>query len=401
MLRQTGSKRTLWRNVVLLGLVSLLNDTATEMALPLLPAFLTGVLGAGALALGWIEGGADAVASVLKLVSGWWADRSGRNRPFVIAGYTVSSVVRPFLALAGSVSHVLAVRLADRTGKGIRTSPRDVLIAASVEPEQRAAAFSLHRGMDHAGAVIGPLLAFAVLAWWSQNLRLLFALTAIPGAAVILVVLLGVREVPKPDPAPPRAAKTEADAARPARELLRFLLPLGLFTLGNASDVFLLLKAGAERASLVTFPLLWVGLHIVKMVTSIPGGRLADRWGYRRIIGLGWVMYAAVYVGFAFAKTQTAIWGLFLAYGVYYGLTEGPEKALVSRAAPARARGRAFGWYHLTLGMLTLAASVIFGGLWDGFGSQVAFLASAGLALLAVICLLALGRSGNSRAEAH
>ncbi len=369
---------------MLLGLVSLLTDTASEMMIPLLPVFLTGVLGAGPLALGWIEGAADAAASVLKLVSGRWADRMGRHRPLIAGGYLLSSSARPLIALAGAAWHVLALRLVDRVGKGLRTSPRDALIAASVPPADRGAAFGLHRSMDHAGAVIGPLIAAGLLAFWTENLRLVFALTAIPGAAAVLIILLGVREAQGGEP---RAPDDPLKHSRPMRGLWRLLLPLGLFTLGNASDVFLLLKAGAAGAPLVTMPLLWMGLHVVKTVVSIPGGNLADRWGRRKTIALGWLVYAAVYMAMAFAESQAAIWALFIAYGAYHGLTEGPERALVAQIVAPHRRGTGFGIYHLLLGGLTLAANVLFGALWTAFGSRTAFLASAGLALLAVPCL--------------
>jgi len=371
------------RNVLLLGLVSLLTDTASEMVIPLLPAFITGVLGAGALALGWIEGLADAVASVLKLLSGRWADHMGRRRPLVLAGYTTSSVVRPLIALAGSVWHVLGVRVADRVGKGLRTSPRDALIAGSVAPEHHASAFGLHRAMDHAGAVLGPLIAAAYLALGHTDLRTLFWLTAIPGAAAVAVILVGVREVgsapaPRPTPAPQPVS---------SGPLVRLLIPVGLFTLGNASDTFLLLKAGQDGGPLVTLPLLWIGLHLVKSATSVPGGRLADRIGRRRVLTLGWLFYAAIYVGFALVESRAAVWTLFVVYGGYHGLTEGAERGLVAELVPGAKLGSAFGWFHLTLGLATLGASVLFGALWQGQGPRVAFLASAMLALAAVVCL--------------
>ncbi|MCA8922394.1 MAG: MFS transporter [Planctomycetes bacterium] len=376
----------------MLGFVSLLTDTASEVIVPLLPFFLASTLGAGALALGWIEGLADATASVLKLLSGRWADRLGRNRPLVLAGYLLSSCARPFVAAAGSAGHVLVVRLLDRTGKGIRSSPRDALLAASVPEAQRGAAFGLHRSMDHAGAVLGPLLAAGYLSFVSQDLRLLFWLTAIPGAAAVLVLWLGVEEDPvvEEEPQPLEPDPTEPAPRGSDRALTRFLVPLGLFTLGNASDVFLLLKAGGSRAPLGTLPLLWLGLHGVKTLSSVPGGKLADRVGRRRVIATAWLLYAAVYVGFAFAESQLAIWSLFLVYGLYHGLSEGPEKALVAQLAPPRARGSAFGLYYLTLGLLSLAASVLFGALWELAGSRAAFLTSAALAVAAVVALATL-----------
>jgi MFS family permease len=364
------------KNVVLLGVVSLLTDASTEMIVPLLPAFL-GTLGAGALALGWIEGLADAVASLLKIVSGRWSDRLGRRKPIVVAGYGISSLVRPLIALAVTSTHVLAVRVVDRIGKGLRTSPRDALIAASVGEAQRGAAFGLHRALDHAGAVIGPLAAFALLTFWSQDLRTLFWWSALPGAASMLVLIL-VRD---------RADPTPARDDAPTGNLLVLLFPLAIFTLGNASDVFLLLRAG-ETTSLRYLPLLWIGLHLVKMASAFVCGRLADRYGRVRLIACGWIYYAAIYAGFAFTQDKHQIWALLLAYGVFHGLTEGAERALVARLAPSARWGAAFGWYHLTLGALGLAANVMFGAVWQQFGSEAAFLMGASLAVVAAIALV-------------
>lgn len=390
MASSVKARTWLTRNVVLLGVVSLLTDTATEMIVPLLPAFL-GTLGAGALALGWIEGLADAVASVLKLLSGRWSDASGRRKPFVIAGYGIASSVRPLFGAALAPWHVLAVRVVDRLGKGLRTSPRDALIAGAVDADQRGAAFGLHRAMDHTGAVLGPLVAAGFLLFWPGELRTLFWLTAIPGAFAVAVVVLGVRETaPRTEAAPREGSQNNA-------QLLRLLVPLGLFTLGNASDLFLLLQASATRTPLVTLPLLWVGLHVVKMLVSIPGGRLSDRWGRVRTILLGWCYYAAIYAAFAFANTRAQVWILFVAYGVYHGLTEGAERALVAELVPSANLGSGFGWYHLTLGVLTLAASVLFGGLWELYGSRTAFLTSAALALLAMACLAVMAPQRSPR----
>ena len=386
------------RNVIVLGVVSLLTDASSEMIVPLLPVFLTGTLGAGALALGWIEGLAEATASVFKLLSGRWSDRAGKRRPFVLAGYTLSACARPLVALAAAPWHVLAVRLTDRTGKGLRSSPRDALLAASVAPGERASAFGLHRAMDHAGAVVGPLAATAVLALWTDDLRTVFWLAAIPGLLCVGVLVVGVREAP----APADALRAHDVAVAPETHggLGRLLVALGLFTLGNASDVFLLLKAGESRAPLATLPILWMALHVVKTVTSVPAGRLADRYGRRRVVGAGWIVYAAIYASFAFAQTQATIWTLFVAYGLYHGLSEGPEKALVAELAPRARWGGAFGLYHLVLGICALAASVLFGALWERFGSPAAFLTSAGLALAAVACLAILAPRGAQASQA-
>jgi len=390
-------RRPSWltRNVLALGVVSLLNDASTEMIMPLLPVFVTTVLGGGALALGLIEGSADMVASLLKLGSGYVADRTRRSRPFVLGGYALSSIARPFIALAGSPLTVLGIRVVDRTGKGVRTSPRDALLAASVDPARRATAFGFHQAMDHAGAVMGPLLAIAVLAATGRDLRAVFWWSAAPASLVLVALLVGVREVRAPaQTAPPRLSGGLSPS------LVRFLVPLGLFTLGNATDVFLLLKAGAERTPLYGLPLLWILLHVVRSATSVPGGRLSDRHGPRRAISVGWVVYALVYAGFAFAKSELAIAALFVVYGLYDGLTTGAQKALVAAAVPASSRATAFGWFHLTVGILTLPASVVFGLLWDAYGSRVAFLTSAGLAAAALVLLLVLVPAGGGPARA-
>jgi len=366
------------RTVVALGAVSLLTDAASEMVIPLLPTFLVTVLGGSALAIGWIEGVADAVSSVLKLLSGRWSDRSGRRRPYMLAGYAISSLVRPLVAVAGAVWHVLAVRICDRIGKGLRSAPRDALLAASVPAGERGAAFSFHRAMDNTGAIVGPLIAAGFLYFVSSDLRLLFALALIPGLlSLVVLTRIAERPVPPPPPAPP-----------PLAPLRGFLVPLGLFTLGNASDVFLLLKAGAVATPVAALPLLWMGFHIVKVAAALPGGILADRWGRRQTLAIGWLARAACFVAFAFAEGQAAVWGIFLAYGCYHGLAEGSERALVADLAPRGRAGTAFGWYHLTLGAFALAASLLFGALWDARGSATAFLTSAGLALAAVGALL-------------
>jgi len=376
------------RNVLALGLVSLLTDSATEMVIPLLPLFLTTVLGAGPMALGLIEGVADAVASVLKFLSGRWSDRAGRRRPFVLAGYSLSSLCRPFVALAGTTWHVLVVRVLDRTGKGLRSSPRDALLAASVAPAQRGAAFGLHRAMDHAGAVLGPLIAFSILTWWTDDLRTIFWWSAIPGALAVLMILVFVKESTPESPLPEpvlRDAGTNTGSG-----LATLLLPIGLFTIGNSSDLFLLLKASASRSPMTELPLLWMGLHLVKTIASVPGGRLADTLGRRKVLALGWIYYAAVYTAFAFVDDPRLIWCLFIAYGIHHGLTEGAERALVAELAPASQRGTAFGWFHLTVGIGSLVASVMFGTVWTYAGSRAAFLMSATLAILAAGTLIGL-----------
>jgi MFS family permease len=376
-------RRRLPRAVFGLGLVSLLTDAASEMVFPFLPVFVMG-LGGGALALGLIEGTADAVANLLKLVAGYVADRTGKRRPLVLAGYTLSSLARPFVAFATATAHVVAVRVVDRVGKGLRSAPRDALIAAIVPREHRGEAYGFHRAMDHAGAVLGPLLALAVLHFVTDDLPTLFLYAAIPGALAVLAAFVYARE-----PAAPPAPAVEAPKT-PARELSRFLVPVALFNLSRASDVFLLALVSTQRTALTELPLLWIGLHLVRSTTARWGGRFADRRGMQTAIALGWSVHVAVFAALAFARDPFLIRALFLLYGLQAGLSEGAEKALIARIAPSKRWGAAFGWYHVAAGVFALIASVGFGALWEGSGERIAFLTSAGLAAVAVGWLLAL-----------
>ena len=374
-----GARARLGRNVVTLAGVSLLTDASSEMIYPLLPLFLVGTLGASATALGAIEGAAESTAALLKLASGWWSDRVRRRKPLVVAGYLLAAAARPLVGLASSAAQVLAIRLTDRVGKGIRTSPRDALIADSVDAGARGRAFGFHRAGDHAGAVVGPLVAFALLEWGGLSLRTLFLLAAIPGALAVLVLVLGVREVP-------RAARASAtpDLGQPMGR--RFWLYLGvllLFTLGNATDAFLLLRASQLGVAASLVPILWAMLHVVKAASSTPAGALSDRLGRRPLIVAGWTLFALVYLALALATREWQAWALFAVYGLFFGLTEGVEKALVADLVPAGRRGAAFGWYNLAIGLGALPASLLFGIVWDRFGSTAAFLYGATLALVA------------------
>lgn len=379
--------RKLPREVLALGWVSFFTDVASEMIVALLPAFLGTLAGGGALALGVIEGFADAIASLLKLVSGAWADRIGRYRPFLIAGYGLAMLARPCMALATAAWHVALVRSVDRTGKGLRTSPRDALLAAATTPGNRGSAFGFHRAMDHAGAVVGPLLAVALLSFVTQDLRTIFWLSAIPGVIVMLCLFAFVRE--RPD-APRGAQPPVWRAGLPPAPLVRLLAPLALFTLGNSSDLFLLLLAGEKHTSIYALPLLWMALHIVKSASSFLGGRLVDRFGARPVIVSGWIWYALVYGALALASSPAVIVLLVVVYGLYHGLTEGAEKALVAELAPEAQRGTWFGWFHLTVGLLALPASLMFGWIWQTRGSATAFGTGAALALAAALLLLVL-----------
>ena len=372
----------LGRNVVALAAVSFLTDVATEMTYPLLPVFLSTVLGASAMAVGAIEGAAESTAALLKLGSGWLSDRIPRRKPLVLLGYGLASLARPLIGLAQSASQVLAVRVTDRVGKGIRGAPRDALIADSVDPAIRGRAFGFHRAADHTGAVIGPLLAFALLRWTEMDLRQLFLLTIVPGVLAVAALVFGVREVPR---ATASASKRFDPHARLGGRFWAFLVVLFLFTLGNSTDAFLLLRASDLGVAPALVPILWAMLHVVKALSSTPGGALSDRLGRKPLLIAGWLIYAAVYFLLGRAGAEWQVWALFAVYGIYFGLTEGVEKALVADLVPADRRGAAFGWYNLALGLGALPASLIFGAIWDRWGATAAFTFGAAMALAAAV----------------
>jgi MFS family permease len=388
----------LGRNVIALSAVSFLTDVSSEMIYPLLPVFLTTVLGANASFIGAIEGAAETTAALLKLASGWWSDRVRKRKPLVVLGYGIASVARPLVAIAQTASQVLLVRVADRVGKGIRNAPRDALIAESVDPSIRGRAFGFHRAADHAGGVVGPLIAFAVLTWQLAPLRTVFWLAAIPGLLSLLVVILFVREVPRAAQAP---AKGGPDLTQPlGARFWRVLVVIFLFTLGNSTDAFLLLRASQLGVPVALAPVLWAALHVVKSASSTPGGALSDRIGRRPTLIAGWVLYAAVYFAFARADAAWQAWALFGLYGLYFGLTEGAERALVADLVQPEKRGTAFGWYNLAIGLGALPASILFGYVWDRAGASIAFTMGAGLALAAAVGLTIVmpGRSAQKLA---
>jgi MFS family permease len=377
--------------VVGLGLVSLLTDTSSEAIFPLLPAFLTG-LGASNAFIGLVEGAADLVANVLKYAAGLLADRRARLKPLVLVGYAISTVVRPLVAFAAAPWHVLAVRVVDRVGKGVRTSPRDALIAAATAPSIRARAFGFHRAMDHAGAALGTLLGVAPL--WSLGvrgegvasagqLRTVFLWAAVPGALALAALAL-TREPPRAPP--PR--RGDATPLPPA--LRRALVPIALFALANATDAFVLVKLARLGAPALLAPLLWLGLHVIKAATATAGGRLADRYGKRNALALGWTVYAVTWSAVGFAGTVPVLFALAAVYGTSHGLVEGAERALVAELAEGHRRGQAFGVYNLLVGLAALASSTAFGLVWDRAGSVAAFAGSGAFSLLAAAALLAL-----------
>jgi len=391
--------RRLPRNIFAISLVSLLNDASSEIVYPLLPVFLSLTLGASPAIVGLIEGAAESMSSLLKLASGHFSDRRGSRKGFVVFGYGLSSFTRPLLAFAGSWTQVLGLRLADRVGKGIRSSPRDAMIADNVRVEERGIAFGFHRAMDHTGAVIGPLIGYVVLFYFANNAIVptagdftkIFLVASIPAIAAVFVAFMFVRETG-------RGVSPKAETAPPLRFSLRgfdgnfkrFLFILALFTLSNSSDFFLILRAQTTGISAPNTLLLWAAFHIVKVLSSIFGGDLSDRLGRRRLIVSGWILYAAVYAGFAFVTNEVSVWVLFMIYGIYFGLSEGAEKALVADLVKREQRGTAYGLYNLAFGITVLPASLLMGALWNWRGPQIAFLVSAVLGASAALLLLLL-----------
>jgi MFS family permease len=382
--------------VVVFGLVSLLTDISSEMIYPLLPVFLATTIGAGPAFLGIIEGVAESTAALVKLFSGIVADRVKSRKGLVLAGYGVSSLARPLIALASSAGQVLAIRFLDRTGKGVRTAPRDALIADTVSYGDRGRAFGFHRSMDHAGALLGPLLASLILYTVTRDLRTVFLLAAIPGFLAVLLIAVKVRDSRRN----PESFVTPAPLGKlPDGRLRPYLLVLFLFTLGNSSDAFLLLKASQAGVPNLRIPQLWAFFHLVKMLSVMPFGALSDRIGRRGVIICGWSVYALAYAGFALATSEAQIWGLFALYGLFYGMTEGVEKAYVADLANPAERGRAFGWFNFAIGAGALPASLVFGLVWQWYGSRASFLCGALIAAVAALLLMGSSRSASRPAK--
>ena len=367
-----------------LAWVSLLNDIATEMAYPLLPAFLRSI-GAGAASLGMMEGVAESVSSLIKWLTGRASDGRGR-KPFVVAGYGLASVVRPALAVATSAWQVVAVRATDRVGKGLRSAPRDALLAGAVGPEQRGYAFGFHQMMDNIGAVVGPLVAFTLLRTCGLSMRAVFALTIVPG----LLAFFWVLRVRETAPTEPKTTPVSASASAPLPGRLRAYLALVVvFTLGASADSFLLLRMVDLGLDAALTPIVWMSLNASKALLNVAGGKLSDRLGRKRTQVAGWLVYGAAYALFPMTRSIALTWALLVLYGAYYGLTEGGEKALVADLAPAACRGRAFGALHAITGFAVLPANALFGVLYGhhvtlafGVSAACAGAAAIGLALL-------------------
>lgn len=382
------------RNVFILGITSFLNDLSSEMVFPLLPTFITEFLGAGAWFLGLVEGLADSVASLLKLLFGWISDRLRHRKMLVASGYSLSVLSRGSLALVVMPWQALAAWFFNRVGKGVRTSPRDALIADSCDAGQRGRSFGYHRSMDHSGALLGAALASILLTAFSLGYRGIFAIAFIPGTMAVLSLLwIKEKRVPRCEEGG-RDEKLRLSLKPFDRRFKWLLVAMFIFTLGNSSDAFLLLRARQGGGfSLALLPALWGVMHVVKAAIAIPGGALSDRIGRKKVILAGWAIYVLAYTGFAFLQGYTWVWLLFVFYGFFY-VTEAVEKAFVADLVPPELRGTAYGIFNFTISVTILPASLLMGLLWDTIGSSYGFLMGAGLALVAMVVLAVAVREG-------
>jgi MFS family permease len=377
------------RTVVVLGLVSLLNDAASEMITPLLPIFLTATLGAGPAVVGFVEGLAEASASILKLVSGWLADRGWNTKGLVLGGYALSNGVRPLIGLALGWPLVLLLRFTDRIGKGLRTAPRDAMIAAAAQTDLRGRAFGFHRSMDHAGAVLGPVAAYLLLANDVQ-LAHVFYWSAVPGALVLLLIVFGL---PRQPPRAPEAPRPTLRWGVLHPQIRAMVMAAGGLALASVPEVFVVLWAREAGLAVEWIPLLWAAASLAKMFTALPAGALSDRLGRGQVLAIGWSARVVVLLALAFADVRDAgVWLLFVLYSLSLAFTESAERSLIGDHASAAERGTAFGYYHLTSGLLVLPGAVLFGAVWERWSSTAAFVAASVVTALAALAMYVLAR---------
>jgi MFS family permease len=376
------------RNVTVAGLVSFFMDVSSEMIYPLVPLFLANVLGVNKSVIGLIEGLAESTASLIKLFSGWFSDSIGNRRWLMAAGYGISTLARPVIALAAGWHQVMGSRLIDRFGKGIRTAPRDAIIAESTDTDWLGRAFSFHRAMDTLGAVAGPAAAFFLLGVFSNDYRKIFWLSMIPGVIAVLLIVFFITE--KPNTAEIREDRPKLTWRHFDWRFKFFIVISAIFALGNSSDVFLILRAQQVGISAAMIPLLYLAFNLVYSISSIPAGMAADRFGKKRIILLGFVLFAILYCGFAMVSGTRCVWILFGLYGLFMGLTEGIQKAFLATIIPVDFKATAFGVYHSVVGITMLPASLIGGFLWDSVSPSATFYfgsVTAGISALLFIVL--------------
>lgn len=408
------------RNVFFTGLVSFFMDFSSEMIYPLVPIFLTSVLGVNKSVIGLIEGVAESTASLLKVFSGWFSDRIGKRKILLIAGYGISTFSRPIVALSTLWGHVLAFRFVDRLGKGIRGAPRDAIIAESTPHKDLGRSFGFHRGMDTLGAVAGPATAFIILLFFTGNYRLVFWLSMIPGIIAVLLIIFFIKEktimkgetsktknssedfVIPPNPPFPHSggfAEVKVKGGKGGlfdRRYKAFIAVATLFAIGNSSDVFLILKATSVGVKETQIPILYLSFNLVYALTSLPAGILSDRIGRKKVMLSGFILFGFIYWGFAVSSEQRYIWGLFLLYGVFMGLTEGVQKAYLGTIIPEKFKATGYGIYNTFVGLAIFPASVIGGYLWDKYGPHATFYYGTCTAFTsAVLFLIIFSRKGR------
>lgn len=417
------------RAVIVLGWVSFFTDASSDMIYPLVPAFLVS-LGGGAMALGWLEGIAEAVSAGIKLWAGRRIDRTGHPKRFVVLGYGISALARPLYALASAPFHAVLVRVVDRVGKGLRGPPRDAMLAAVVDKDSRGHAFGFHRMMDNFGGVAGPILAFFALQMAELPLRTVFLVSVIPGVASVILAQFFLKDLRRPsheddkanvaDEAPKASAEPESSAksegaseaksaSKEAESITdteaahvlpwRFFLVTAVFTLAASGDLFLMRRLTDLKLPIAWVPVAWVSLQLLKGLFNVPGGRASDRFGRRRVLAIAWLLYALTYVGFGFAPSWWIAWLLIVPYALHYGLAEGGQRALLTDLVPKALRGRAFGIQLAIEGAFILPANVGFGFVMDRFGPIPAFVAASSCAALAALLLLAIVPSPPAHAK--
>ena len=399
------NRRRIWGlhpNVFFLGIVSLLTDVSSEMIFTLIPLFLFSVLGTSTIIIGFIGGLSDGADAIFRIFSGWLSDRVGKRKPLMVLGYSISTIAKPFMYLATSWGSVLAVRFSDRVGKGIRTSPRDALVADSVPAGERGKGFGLHRAMDTFGAVLGlAIAAIVIYLVQGEGLELslktyhqLVLIGVVPAVLAVIVLLIFVRERKEP------SLRSSALPKLPLNRLMAgfdtrfkvFLAIMAVFTLGNSSDFFVILRAQNLGSSVFNVVLMLILFNVTYAAVSLPAGMLSDRLGRRRVIIIGWGIYALVYLGFALVSNLWQVWLLFAGYGLYYGVVEGVARAFVADLVTEEKRGTAYGLYHGVVGLMLLPASLLAGWLWQAVSPSAPFYFGAGLAFLAMLGITVLMR---------
>lgn len=391
MLRAVTEKQRLRPQVILLGFVSLLNDSSSEMIYPLLPIFLASYLGAAPVVIGLIEGGADGLASVLKYFAGAWSDRMPKRKPLIAAGYSLAAVSRVLIPIARVWPLVLFARLIDRTGKGIRSAPRDAMIADVTPEESRGKAFGFHRALDHTGAIVGPLIALLLMDGMHVPMRTIFFVAVIPGAIGVALLLAFLRE----EQHITKEATSEVHGTLPA-PFWKAVAAVALFSLANSSDAFLLLQAHVAGVATAMLPALWAAHHVIKALFSTRAGALSDRVDRTLLLIAGWCCYAVIYFAFPFARSLTFFVGLFILYAIPFALYEGAERAWIAEFAPAELRGKGFGYYYLANGLCVLAGTALFGWIYQSISHTAAFFTGAVLAVAAA-AWVAIIRAGAER----